>query len=335
MKHFLILLFCSVLFSTNAFAQTVSNVITEQQGNDLLIFYTLEAKESCEISLYVSTDGGRTWQGPLLKVTGDVGKKIAAGKKHLRWTVLEERESLVGNQIQFKVVATGGFSKSHEPEMVFVQGGTFTMGCTEEQVSECYDNEKPIHRVTLDDFYIGKYEVTQAQWKAVMGGNPSYFLGCDNCPVENVSWDDVQKFIRKLNSLTGKKYDLPTEAQWEYAARGGSKSQGYMYSGSNDFEAAAWHGRNSGRRTHPVGTRSANEIGLHDMSGNVMEWCRDTYGSYYSTAVVNPHGPSTGSDRVLRGGSWKANSSYCRVTFRYNYAPSNGGRNIGFRLFLR
>ena len=170
-------------------------------------------------------------------------------------------------------------------QMVAVQGGTFTMGCTSEQGDDCYDDERPAHRVTVSDFYIGKYEVTQAQWRAVMGFNPSYFKG-DNLPVETVSWDDVMDFIHKLNSLTGRQYRLPTEAEWEYAARGGNN---YKYSGSNSAGNVAWYGYNSSRTTHPVGTKSANGFGLYDMSGNVYEWCSDWYRAYNGTYFLSPH----------------------------------------------
>jgi formylglycine-generating enzyme required for sulfatase activity len=173
-------------------------------------------------------------------------------------------------------------------EMVFVKGGTFTMGCTAEQGDDCFDNEEPAHKVTLSDFYIGKYEVTQAQWKAVTGNNPSKFNGCDNCPVEGVSWNDIQEFIKKLNAKTGLNYRLPTEAEWEYAARGGAQSRGYKYSGSNSVDEVAWYYGNSGNETHPAGTKKANELGIYDMSGNVYEWCNDWYGAYNSEAQTNP-----------------------------------------------
>ena len=218
-------------------------------------------------------------------------------------------------------------------DMVYVQGGTFTMGATSEQGSDAYSDEKPAHRVTVGDFYIGKYEVTQAQWKAVMGSNPSSFKG-DNLPVERVSWNDVQEFIRKLNALTGKTFRLPTEAEWEYAARGGNKSQGYKYAGSNNIETVAWYYGNSGSKTHPVGGKAPNELGLYDMSGNVFEWCSDWYGSYSSGSLTNPQGPSSGSFRVLRGGSWDYRSRFCRVSDRYYYIPDGGSNYYGFRLVL-
>jgi formylglycine-generating enzyme required for sulfatase activity len=221
-----------------------------------------------------------------------------------------------------------------EKNMVYVSGGTFTMGCTAEQGSECSSNEKPAHTVTLSSFSIGKYELTQAQWKAVMGTNPSFYEACPNCPVENVSWNDIQDFISKLNAKTGKTYRLPTEAEWEYAARGGSSSRGYKYAGSNEIAAVAWYDGNSNDKTHPVGQKKPNELGIYDMSGNVWEWCSDWYdGSYYSSSPSNnPQGLSSGSDRVLRG--WSSNPQYCRVSFRNFLNPAYRLSCIGFRLVL-
>lgn len=187
--------------------------------------------------------------------------------------------------------------------MVYVSGGTFTMGGTSEQGSDAESDEKPTHNVTLSSYYICKYEVTQALWRAVMGSNPSYFKG-DNLPVECVSWNDCQTFINRLNSYTGRNFRLPTEAEWEFAARGGNYSRHYKYSGSNYIGDVAWYDNNSGNRTHPVGTKQPNELGLYDMSGNVYEWCSDWYGSYSSYSQSDPTGPNSGSGRVERGGSW-------------------------------
>ena len=218
-------------------------------------------------------------------------------------------------------------------EMVFVKGGTFTMGATAEQGSDASSNEKPTHSVKLSDFYIGKYEVTQAQWKAVMGTNPSNWKG-DNLPVENVSWNDVQEFITKLNAQTGKKYRLPTEAEWEYAARGGNQSKGYKYSGSNSISNIAWYDANSNKMTHIVGQKSPNELGIYDMSGNVWEWCQDWLGNYNSSFQTNPTGPSSGSYRILRGGSWSYVARTCRVSIRGYSKPADRYNRHGFRLAL-
>lgn len=245
-------------------------------------------------------------------------------------------------------------------EMVAVKGGTFTMGATSEQGSDADSDEKPTHSVTLGDYYIGKFEVTQELWEAVMGsnpspsylmgGNPSYFEG-SKLPVEQVSWDDCQTFIRKLNQLTGANFRLPTEAEWEYAARGGNKSRGYKYSGSNNINDVAWYWENSGDRvlsggwdaasilnndckTHTVGSKSPNELGIYDMSGNVYEWCQDWYRGYSSGSQTNPQGLSSGSYRVIRGGSWDDSAQGCRVSIRSNSSPFNCNIYLGFRLVV-
>lgn len=216
--------------------------------------------------------------------------------------------------------------------MVWVDGGTFRMGATSEQGSEISD-EKPVHSVTLSGYYIGKTEVTQALWQAVMGSNPSYFEG-DDLPVEQVSWDDCQEFIRKLNSLTGQNFRLPTEAEWEFACRGGNNSRGYKYSGSNYIDNVAWYDGNSGKKTHPVATKSPNELGIYDMSGNVFEWCSDWKGDYSSGAQTNPKGPYDGSYRVHRGGSWGYGARDCRSSFRNSGNPSFRCISLGLRLAL-
>uniref|UniRef100_UPI0024323E74 SUMF1/EgtB/PvdO family nonheme iron enzyme n=1 Tax=Leyella stercorea TaxID=363265 RepID=UPI0024323E74 len=218
-------------------------------------------------------------------------------------------------------------------DMVRVEAGTFTMGATAEMKNPD-DDEKPTHQVTLtNDYYIGKYEVTQALWKAVMGKNPSLFKG-DNLPVEQVSWDDCQEFISKLNRITGKMFRLPTEAEWEYAARGGNKSRGYQYSGSNNLLDVAWCGDNSGSKTRAVGTKQPNELGIYDMSGNVDEWCQDWKGAYSSSSQVNPTGANSGSYRVCRGGSWGCIARICRSSYRYCGTPVSRYTFLGLRLVL-
>ena len=225
--------------------------------------------------------------------------------------------------------------------MVYVEGGTFTMGATSEQGSDAESDEKPAHQVTLSSFSIGKYEVTQEEWQAVMGDNPSSFKGSKRPkrPVERVSWNDCQEFIRKLNTMTGKHFRLPTEAEWEYAARGGNKSIGYKYAGSDNLDRVAWYLKNSGYKTHDVGThdvgqKSPNELGLYDMSGNVLEWCADWYGSYSSNSQTNPSGSSSGSYRVHRGGSWRSSARNCRVSSRDRSTPGSSDYFLGLRLAL-
>lgn len=205
------------------------------------------------------------------------------------------------------------------------------MGATSEQDGDAFGREKPAHKVTLSSFMIGKYEVTQALWKAVMGSNPSEFKG-DNLPVERVSWNDCQTFIKKLNSLTGKNFRLPTEAEWEYAARGGNNSQGHKYAGSDNIDDVAWYYGNSGDKTHAVGTKQPNELGLYDMSGNVWEWCSDRFEFYRSSAQTNPTGATSGSRRVYRGGSCGLAAGYCRVSFRDYDTPDYSYSRLGLRL---
>ena len=218
-------------------------------------------------------------------------------------------------------------------EMVKVEAGSFNMGATPEMKSP-YEVEKPVHRVTLtNNYYIGKYEVTQALWQAVMGSNPSHFKG-DALPVEQVSWNDCQKFITKLNRLTGKNFRLPTEAEWEYAARGGNKSRGYRYSGSNTIDDVAWYENDALSQTHPVGTKQPNELEIYDMTGNVMEWCQDWYGSYSSSPQVNPTGAASGSYRVVRGGGWSDSARDCRTSDRDFISPGGRSSDLGLRLVL-
>lgn len=219
-------------------------------------------------------------------------------------------------------------------DMIMVEGGTFSMGATPEQADDAAEDEKPVHRVTLSDYYIGETEVTQQLWKAVMDSNPSRFPG-DDRPVENVSWNDCQKFIKKLNSMTGMKFRLPTEAEWEYAARGGRHSAKTIYSGSNNIDEVAWNKGNSSKMTHEVKTRKPNELGIYDMSGNVWEWCNDIYGKYSSASQTNPsvEGASS-SSHILRGGNYSYNKSSCRVSYRYFNTVLNRTDACGFRLVL-
>ncbi len=223
--------------------------------------------------------------------------------------------------------------------MVKVDGGTFMMGATSEQGNDAYDDEKPAHQVTLSDYYIGQTEVTQALWLAVMGNNPSYFGFGDktlNCPVERLSWDDCQAFIAKLNQLTGRKFRLPTEAEWEYAARGGKKSKGYKYAGSNNYSEVAWCAPQD-VRTKAVASKAPNELGLYDMSGNVREWVQDKFGSYSNVPQKDPTGLVVTSQnyRLCRGGSWYDVPRYCRVSKRIiNDNPAYSSYTNGIRLAL-
>ena len=246
------------------------------------------------------------------------------------FTTMEKIEKIVS-----ETISVNGVSFT----MIAVEGGTFNMGAQSTNPdganydSDADSEESPVHSVTLSDYYIGETEVTQELWQAVMGSNPSNFLG-NQKPVERVSWNYCKEFIEKLNNLTGKNFRLPTEAEWEYAARGGNKSQGYKYSGSNNVEDVAWYEDNSNNVTHHVKTKSPNELGIYDMSGNVWEWCEDWYGNYSSEAQTNPTGPSSGPGRVLRGGSWFNLAMVSRVSRRSYESPYGTYGDIGLRLAL-
>ena len=232
------------------------------------------------------------------------------------------------NSSQNLIFTVGGVSFT----MVYVPGGTFTMGATGEQGSDFWDDEKPTHSVTLSGYHIGQTEVTQALWTAVMGSHPSYFKG-DQRPVESVSWNDCQTFIARLNAKTGKNFRLPTEAEWEYAARGGH-SGGSKYAGSDNINTVAWYADNSGDETHNVATKSPNSLGIYDMSGNVYEWCQDWYGDYSSSSQTNPKGPSNGDGRVFRGGGWDSDARNCHLSIRDGGTPSRSSSLLGLRLVL-
>ena len=217
-------------------------------------------------------------------------------------------------------------------QMARVEGGTFTMGCTPEQ-EQCDADEKPTHPVQVESFEIGKFEMTQELWEAVMGENPSAFADCPKCPVETVSWDDVQAFLRRLNA-EGAQYRLPSEAEWEYAARGGKLGEGYRYAGSGNRAEVAWYHENSGNGTQPVGRKRANELGLFDMSGNVREWTRDCWHGSYDGAPGDGRAREGGDcgRRVIRGGSWSGKPSYVRPVSRFWYTTSFRNNNLGFRI---
>lgn len=216
-----------------------------------------------------------------------------------------------------------------------VEPGTFTIGPVAGDPNTT-DDEKPAHKVQLTDrFYIAQTEVTQELYTAVMGKNPSHFKGA-NLPVEQVSYSDALEFCKRLSEKTGRTFTLPTEAQWEYAARGGQKAPETpeLYAGSNNIGDVTWYEGNSGGKTHPVASKAPNAIGLYDMTGNVFEWCLDWYGSYKGTDVADPQGPDNGKERVLRGGSWRGDPKNCRVSYRFNYGPDHNRFNLGFRVVM-
>jgi len=290
----------------NLLAQAITNVVARQEGEGMIVTYDLNKSlnEGEEVTIGYTTDNGMTWSC-VSNAIGDVGKNIQSGRgKTIRWLISPE---ISDKTVKFKINA-------HDlTNMVWVEGGTFQMGS-----NSGVDDEKPVHTVTVRGFWMGKYEVTQAEYRRVMGTNPSNFK-CDDCPVERVSWEDAAEYARRVGGR------LPTEAEWEYAARGGNKSHGYRYSGSDTLDEVGWYDNNSGSETHPVGQKKPNELGLYDMSGNVKEWCADSYGSnYYSKSPVNnPQGPQSTWSRVLRGGSWSGSVNGCRVSYR--------GLNVDYR----
>lgn len=249
---------------------------------------------------------------------------------HVVRPVYSEEPEIEDSEVSNKTYTVNGVSFT----MIGVEGGTFTIGSPDSD-SDANSDEKPAHQVTLSSYSIGETEVTQSLWQAVMGSNPSYFTGDLQRPVEKVSWDDCQTFISKLNELTGENFRLPTEAEWEYAARGGNMSNGYKYSGSKTIDDVAWYDSNSSSTTHAVKTKQPNELGIYDMSGNVWEWCSDWYGSYSSSAQTNPTGPSSGFSRVLRGGSRLSSAEGCRVAIRSSNFSDSRGYNYGLRLALQ
>ncbi|MBQ4508041.1 MAG: SUMF1/EgtB/PvdO family nonheme iron enzyme [Paludibacteraceae bacterium] len=356
MRKLSVIIICLCL-TLSAFAQNVTNVTARQAGNTVEVTYNLD--KATTVSLLLSADGGQTYNLHPKSVTGDIGSVTAGNNKKAVWNLLADSTDWDIAQARFKVVAqkvaaqrtftVSGVSFT----MVRVDGGTFTMGCTSEQGSDCDSDESPAHQVTLSAYHIGQTEVTQGLWQAVMGTTvrqqrdkangiwaDSIRGEGDNYPMYYINLDECQDFVRKLNSLLssqlgGAKFALPTEAQWEFAARGGNKSQHYKYAGSNYIDNVAWYFDNSGNATHPVAGKSPNELGLYDMSGNVYEWCQDWDNFYGSGALTNPTGAASGSYRVNRGGSWGSDAVNCRVSGRSSGAtPSHRNYSLGLRLVL-
>ena len=296
-----------------------SIVITSGSGN-----YSIH--NSNEIALWASLDNGTVALEGLKGGDAVVTLTDITTKQSTEITV-----SVLGDEepVQTETFTVNGVSFT----MVAVEGGTFMMGASESD-PDVFDGERPQHQVTLSSYSIGQTEVTQELWKAVMGDNPSSFTGSANLPVEQVSWYDCQEFITKLNKLTGRTFSLPTDAEWEFAARGGNRSKGYKYSGSNNIDNVAWYKDNSGNKTNVVATKSPNELGLYDMSGNVWEWCHDFYSKYSDEAQTNPIGNIPNDQRGMHGGSWNFNSSFCRVCHRNRDVADHTASHLGFRLAL-
>ena len=358
---------------------TVTRTITIAEGQTTEVNETLPT--GMEVTLASTPSGAQLWVDGVAAGTTPYKATLAYGSHTVRLVngtreVSQAISVAQGGQArwEFDVAELADFTEHVAGvaiELVAVRGGTFTMGCTGEQGSECDDDERPAHTVTVGNFYLGRYEVTVAQFKAFIdetgyktdadkrtGGYGSYIWNgsswekkdgvnwmCDasgskrpqseyNHPVIHVSWNDAVAYCEWLSRKTGKRYRLPTEAEWEYAARGGTHSRGYRYAGSSSPDEVAWYDGNSGGRTHPVGQKQPNELGLHDMTGNAWEWCADWYGSYSSDSQTNPQGPAGGSCRVLRGGSWNDSARYCRVSNRSDNYPYIRDDFYGFRLAL-
>lgn len=327
--------------ATCGWAQTVSNVILEQDGTRFRVEYDLS--EQIETTVSVAVDNSYVFR-PVYELSGNFGAHAVAGHNIVYWDALTEwgefdHDIMVKISLRplSQVIQANGISFT----MVYVQGGTFVMGATLEQGNDAVENERS-HVVKLSSYYISQTEVTQELWNAVMGENRSFFLGTGQ-PVNLVSYQDITTFISRLNLITGLNFNLPTEAEWEFAARGGKKSQGYKYAGGNNLRAVAWFGQkenetydngNSEGHSHMVATKQPNELGLYDMSGNLWEWCRDYYGDYPTTEQTDPTGPKEGKYRVVRGGSFYSRAAYCRVSTRSANTPESRLTHTGFRLSL-
>lgn len=320
-------------------AQQVSNIAFSREGDVLRIRYSLDKK--ADIRVRVSVDQGAHYGDPITALQGAVGPDVKPGA-NLEITAddLLEIRGIADSMIVFCVEVDDGSVLVQLDELSFVmqlvKGGSFIMGCTSPRGEKhTYADELPTHKVTVNDYYIGQYEVTQALWVAVMGENPSRWTGNDSLPVEQVSWNDVQIFIARLSQMTGYRFRLPTEAEWEFAARGGNKTHNYRYPGaSTQLYEVGWYGMNSEGHTHPVGRLKPNELGLYDMAGNVMEWCSDWMSAYGKESQNCPQGPKQGENRILRGGCINSPTWGCSVYERSWYLPDYGYGFYGFRLAL-
>ena len=331
--------------------QNAMTSYAQNQEGDKVI-YKIRVNQRCR--LYIDDEELQILEpSKLVKVLLDKGE-------YLRKVVSLENESLydekniclLGNSVLDDIKLEGGNQEQHEDStpkqpvkevitvngisftMVQIEAGTFTMGATPEQGKDAFEDEKPAHEVSLSGYLIGETVVTQELWWAVMGSNPSYFQTSPRNPVEQITWKDCLEFIEKLNRLTNKHFRLPTEAEWEYAARGGHKSKGYKFAGGNILEEVAWADENSESVTHPVAQKNANELGLYDMSGNVWEWCRDWKGPFPAESQVDPQGPSSGTGRIFRGGSWNSSAWNCRISYRNRNSETYRSSYLGMRLAM-
>lgn len=312
--------------------QIITNIEASPQYEEIYIRYDLLSSVPSalfSIELNVSLNGGGTFTGPLVKIKGDAGEKVSPGRdKLIVWDVISEFGEIKSDEVVFKLI--GSQHIEFNVEFVKIEGRIFTMGSKKGQI-----DEKPMHRVELDEFYISKYEITQEQWFTIMGTNPSQNHSCHNCPVENVNYHDVNEFIIKLNAIkAGDYYRLPTEAEWEFVACGSQMKSQLIYAGSNNLNSVGWSNSNSDNMTHPVGQKAPNEFGCYDMSGNVQEWCHDYYSQTYyrSTPLKNPTGPKSGSTRVIRGGAYNMEGKHSNIRSRNFEDPQFRSSNLGFRI---
>ncbi len=334
----LIAILLTVIAGTTLQAQLVSDVSFTLHDDSLAITYSLSRK--ADICVRVSLAGGR-YTEPLKGLSGAVGKDVMPGEGlQITAVRLPEIRGVDSSEISFLVEEDDGALLVYVDKLSFrmmpVEGGTFTMGCTHPRGEKhTYADELPLHKVTLNSYLVGQHEVTQALWKAVMGENPSKWSGNDSLPVEQVSWNAVQIFIARLSQITGYRFRLPTEAEWEYAARGGNRSHNTPYPGvRSQMWETCWYGGNSNGHSHPVGRLMPNELGLYDMGGNVMEWCSDWMAPYTAAPQSSPQGPRTGENRILRGGCFNSPTWGCSVFERGWYLPDYGYSYFGLRLVL-
>ena len=321
-----------IIFSVlclSAHAQKVSNIRAEQRGQEIVVLYSLETTSPCEVSLMLSVDNGTTWSSPLKNATGDVGRKISGGEKQIVWKLLLDQEQLVSDYVKFKVIANT--RQSFEPTMVFVEGGEFQMGSNFRE-----EENRPAHTVVLSSFYISKFEITEQEWELIMSDSLGSAMKktCQICYPQSCSYNQANKLIEKLNSITGKKYRMPTEAEWEFAARGGKMSKGYWYSGLHNLDLCGWYSENAKGGRNPIGIKLPNELGIYDMSGNLTEWCSDWYSKYDIQKQTNPKGIAEGTYKILRGGDYNDRSDDCCVFARSLAKPDVSSFSFGLRLVL-
>lgn len=345
MKYKWLISLLGILFSSFASAQTVSNVVARQVGGTVEITYNLDMP--ADISVQLSLDGGESYTITPKALTGNIGQGIKPGHNKIVWNLLADSTDWDIKNARFKVIpkkldkltfTIRGVSFT----MVFVEGGTFTMGASFEQRSVAENDENPPHQVTLKSYYIGQTEVTQELWNVIMGSNQAYYKKGGKYPIESVTWDDCQNFVKQLNKLLAselgeKRFALPTEAQWEFAARGGNTidTDIYKYSGSESVGLVAWFADNGSKITHSVASKMANKLGIYDMSGNVWEWCEDFYGDYSNYPQIDPIGSGDGNRHVYRGGCVNSPSTCCRVSYRNCATPGTRTPYLGFRIVCR